>query len=375
MFKLVAPGMAMIAVTYAFARFSFGLFLPEISTALQLSESQAGFIGTLGYVSYAFALLCSNLLIKKFGQTIVIYACGITSVIGLSAIALSPNLFFLGIGICIAGLGSGWSSPVYSKVAKTALSVDKRDQANSWMNTGTSFGVIISGPIALFFADHWRRAFLFFAFLSAMILIWNIIAIPSPSENDENEAKLILNYRDILSRTSYLLPASLLIGMSTSIYWTFSRSYLTTVYQMTTHMSIVFWVVMGIAGIGGSLAGKLIKLRGLSSAFRIFLMLLMSSIVLLVIPNTIALYASAILFGISYIAMTGVLLVWGTRCFPESPYIGVSLSFFFLGIGQTVGSSFAGFSIEFLSYSTSFLLFAGIGTLVLFMPIKTNYQS
>ncbi|WP_208560780.1 MFS transporter [Marinilactibacillus kalidii] len=374
MIKLVAPGTAMIAVTYAFSRFSFGLFLPEISDALHLSESQSGFVGTLGYISYAFALLCSNLMIKRFGQTIIIYACGITSVIGLLAIALSPNLFFLGIGICTAGLGSGWSSPVYSKVAKTSLSLDKRDQANSWMNTGTSFGVIISGPIALFFANHWRRAFLFFAFLSAITLIWNLIAIPSPSENDKNEMSFSLNYRALLSRTSYLLPASLLIGMSTSIYWTFSRSYLTAVYQLTTQISIAFWLVMGIAGIGGSFAGKLISLKGLSAAFRIFLILLMSSIALIVISNTIALYSSAIIFGISYIAITGVLLVWGTRCFPESPYIGVSLSFFFLGIGQTIGSSLAGFSIEYLSYSTSFLLFSGIGILALFMPIKTNHK-
>lgn len=374
MLKLVAPGTAMIAVTYAFARFSFGLFLPEMSTTLELSESQAGLVGTLGYISYAFALLCSNLMIEKYGQRKVVHACGVTSVVGLLTIAFSPTLFFLGLGICIAGLGSGWSSTVYSKVAKTSLPKAKRDQANSWMNTGTSFGVIVSGPIALFFSDHWRSAFLFFAVLSFFTLIWNFIAIPSTSEREKGEERDSFNYRDILKRTSYLLPASILIGLSTSIYWTFSRSYLTTVYNMTTQMSIVFWVIMGIAGIGGSLAGKLIQSKGLAYAFRIFLIVLMSSIALIVISNTTIIYLSAVLFGISYIAMTGVLLVWGTRCFPDSPYIGVSLSFFFLGIGQTIGSSLAGLSIENVSFPVSFLLFAGIGTLALFMPVETNHS-
>ncbi|WP_285804086.1 hypothetical protein [Alkalicoccobacillus plakortidis] len=41
MWKYVFPGIAMIGVTYAFARFSFGLFLPNISESLNLSESDA----------------------------------------------------------------------------------------------------------------------------------------------------------------------------------------------------------------------------------------------------------------------------------------------------------------------------------------------
>jgi hypothetical protein len=36
---LVAPGLAMIAVTYGLARFAYGLFLPEMREALDLSDS------------------------------------------------------------------------------------------------------------------------------------------------------------------------------------------------------------------------------------------------------------------------------------------------------------------------------------------------
>ena len=42
---LVAPGLAMIALTYGLARFAYGLFLPEMWESLDLSESALGLIG------------------------------------------------------------------------------------------------------------------------------------------------------------------------------------------------------------------------------------------------------------------------------------------------------------------------------------------
>lgn len=47
---LVAPGLAMIAVTYGLARFAYGLFLPEMHQAFSLSEAVLGLIGAGSYV-------------------------------------------------------------------------------------------------------------------------------------------------------------------------------------------------------------------------------------------------------------------------------------------------------------------------------------
>lgn len=65
--KLVLPGIAMIATTYGLARFSFGLFLPNISNDLKLSASQAGIISSLFYLSYCFTIIFSTLRTEKIG--------------------------------------------------------------------------------------------------------------------------------------------------------------------------------------------------------------------------------------------------------------------------------------------------------------------
>jgi hypothetical protein len=54
---LVAPGLAMIAVTYGLARFAYGLFLPEMRESLGLSDSVLGLIGAGSYAGYCLAVI------------------------------------------------------------------------------------------------------------------------------------------------------------------------------------------------------------------------------------------------------------------------------------------------------------------------------
>ncbi|MBD0253747.1 MAG: YbfB/YjiJ family MFS transporter, partial [Rubrobacter sp.] len=54
---LVAPGLALIAVTYGLARFAYGLFLPEMREAFDLSPSLLGAIGSGSYLGYCVAVV------------------------------------------------------------------------------------------------------------------------------------------------------------------------------------------------------------------------------------------------------------------------------------------------------------------------------
>ncbi len=116
MWKIVLPGIAMIGVTYAFARYSFGLFLPEISSALNLSESQAGLIGSVAYAAYTLALVTTAVFIHKMSARRVVLYSGATAFIGMLGMAASQGFYTLAISAFVAGLGSGWVSPAFSQV-------------------------------------------------------------------------------------------------------------------------------------------------------------------------------------------------------------------------------------------------------------------
>ncbi|MGE7601534.1 MFS transporter [Peribacillus sp. NPDC097675] len=372
MLRIVLPSIAMIAVTYALARLSFGLFLPDISNALGLSESDGGFVGSTGYVSYSLALFISSFLIRKLGQRKVNNLAGLTAVIGLLGIATANSFVYLVIAVFVAGIGSGLASPALSQMATNMFTREKLDQANTWINSGTSFGVILTGPIVLLFTDQWRLSFFFFSFIAGIVLIWNYFIIPSNKDQKEDSYDNT-NWLSVIKRAKFLITASLIIGICSSIFWTFSRSFITTEYDMTTKESVVFWIVMGAAGIVGGVAGGLIQRIGLGWSYRLILLVLLGSIAMLNISAEVFVYISAGLFGVTYILITGLYIVWATRIFEKSPAIGVSLSFLSLGIGQSLGSFLAGKTIEMTSYPLAFILFSILGLVGLFVPTESKH--
>ncbi|MGD7043126.1 MFS transporter [Jeotgalibacillus proteolyticus] len=371
MWRFVLPGIAMIGVTFAFARFSFGLFLPPISETLNLSESNAGFVGSTAYAAYCLALLTSSYFIQKWGQFRVVQFAGLSVIIGLLGIAFSPNFYALACSTFIAGLGSGWASPAYAQVATESFTNKDQDRGNTWMNSGTSFGLVVTSPIALLFTDQWRLAFILFAVIALAVTVWNMRVLPSKRpESVPTEKPKSFSF---VKQAKFLLAASFVIGLSSSIFWTFSRSYLTSVHEMSEGESVLFWVVMGLAGIIGGAAGGLIQKAGLGSSYRLTLLMMMLGVTGITIPNSVSIYFSAALFGAAYILMTGIFIVWASRIFPNLPSMGVSLSFLFLGIGQSLGSSVAGGIIQAVSYPFSFLLFALIGLVGLFVRVKHSH--
>ncbi|RNF38848.1 MFS transporter [Planococcus salinus] len=365
MWKTVLPGIAMIAVTYALARYSFGLFLPEISTALNLSEGQAGVVGSAAYIAYTLALVTASVFIRKFSARPIVLLSGATAFIGMLGMAASHNFYALAVSAFVAGLGSGWVSPAFSQVVTQSLAADLKDKGNTWINTGTSFGVVITGPVALMFSEHWRWGYVLFAAFAFVTYWWNARVIESRKQETSATSNDQFKFSSF-AQVRFMVLAATGIGFGSSIYWTFSRSYLTAVHDFSVNESIIFWIVMGAAGIIGGLAGALIRSIGLSWSYRLGVLVVTASLVCLTIPYSAAIFLSAGFFGISFIFMTGLFIVWGTRHFPTTPAVGVSLSFFALGIGQSIGSAVAGVLIEEMSYTFAFLAFALVALLFIF---------
>ncbi|WP_142829639.1 MFS transporter [Planococcus soli] len=365
MWKIIMSGIAMVAVTYAFARYSFGLFLPDISATLNLSASQSGYVSSAAYIAYTLALLTASIFIHKFSARHVILLSASTACLGMMGMAASQRFYMLTFSAFVAGLGSGWVSPAFSQVVSHTMKSNLQDKGNTWINTGTSFGIFLTGPVALLFTEQWRWSYVLFAVMATMVFWWNASVIKEEKQPFSINQSSGFNFR-LLIKARFLILASVGIGFSSSIYWTFSRSYLTAIHGFSANESVVFWIIMGGAGIIGGIAGAIIQTIGLSRSYRLGVVVVSASILALTIPNHAAIYLSALLFGISFIFMTGLFIVWGTRDFPDAPSTGVSISFFSLGIGQSLGSMAAGMLIEEISYSLAFIVFAGIGFLFLF---------
>ncbi|MGW7890099.1 MFS transporter [Staphylococcus xylosus] len=370
--KLVLPGIAMIATTYGLGRFSFGLFLPEISTDLRLTASQAGMISSLFYLAYCFTIIYSTLKTDKVGPKRMIIFAGLSVLIGLILIGVSSDAIILSLGVILAGASTGLVSPPYGYTISLWIKLQDQGKANTWINSGTSLGLVFTGITAMFIFLDWRDTYLIYAFISLMVLAWNYIIIPSLQQNIKIDTGS-LNIRDI-SASKRIVMASTILGVSTAPFWTFSKSFV----QLTGHYSdialSIFWILIGIFGVIGGISGAIIDKKSLHFAFNIGVIALACATILLAFTPNIWLlpFISSSLFGMSYIFLTGVLLVWGIKLFVKNASLGIGIPFLLLAVGQVIGSSFAGVFIDILNYKQTFLIYGVIGFIPLLIYPKVE---
>ena len=362
---LVAPGLAMIAVTYGLARFAYGLFLPEMRESLDLSESVLGLIGAGSYAGYCFAVLGALVFTSRAGPRFMAVAAGAVAVVGMATVAGAPTAWVLALGVLVAGSSSGLASPPMGEAVATAIAEESQDRANALINSGTSIGVALSGPAALLVTEHWRIAWVAFALVGGAVVAWNAIAMPrKPVGDDRPEGAAQtdvprLSARYLLrSRSVPLFAAATGVGFASAAYWTFSRDLVVRFGDLSGTGSSIFWVVIGVSG----LAGDLVQRFGLTGAFRVSVLSMAAAIGLLAAAPGVLLwaYSSAALFGSTYIMLTGIILVWSVWVFHERPSAGLGAAFLLIAVGQVFGALTAGAVAGAAGLVVTFWAFAAI---------------
>jgi predicted MFS family arabinose efflux permease len=381
---LVTPGLAMIAVTYGLARFAYGLFVPEMRESLNLSESVLGLIGAGSYAGYCFAVLGALLFTSRAGPRFMAVAAGAVAVVGMATVASAPTGWVLALGVLIAGSSSGLASPPMGEAVATVIPEASQDRANALINSGTSIGVALSGPAALLVAEQWRTAWVAFALVGGAVLVWNAIAMPrKPVGEDRPEgaaqtAVPRLSVRYLLgSRSIALFAAATGVGFASAAYWTFSRDMVVRFGDLSGSGSTMFWVVIGVSGLAGGLAGDLVQRFGLTGAFRVSVLSMAAAIGLLAAAPGVLLwaYSSAALFGSSYIMLTGIILVWSVWVFHERPSAGLGAAFLLIAVGQVFGALTAGALAGAAGLVVTFWAFAGIAVVAALISPRVEHPT
>ncbi|CDQ41290.1 MFS transporter [Virgibacillus salexigens] len=371
--RLVLPGVTMIAVTYGLARFSFGLLLPEVNKSLEMTELVSGIISSLFYLAYCFTIILSTVITTKEGPRRMIISAGLSAFVGLLLISIATNVWVLALGVLFAGGSTGLVSPPYGAAISLWIKEHKQGKANTWINSGTSFGIALSGVGASFLTSDWRLTYFIYAILTLLIVIWNFQAIPKAGTKPP---KLRLKKGNLSIRgvkgSNPLILASLTLGFSTAAFWTFSRSFIEVSGNYSDWQLSGFWIVIGLFGVLGGFSGSLVERKGLPFVYKLGGMSIASSSIILSITsgNWFMSYISAGIFGCAYIFLTGVLLVWGIRVFFTNASLGIGVPFLLLAVGQVIGSIFAGWFIGAWGYVTTFIIYGLVGMAAILMGPK-----
>ncbi|WP_299836579.1 MFS transporter [uncultured Jannaschia sp.] len=358
--RIGTVGFALIAVCYGFARFAFGLFLPQIDAELGLGPSLGGVISGGAFAGYCIAIVAAAVLTERIGARAVATAAAIVAAVGMAGIALAPSPLILAVAVIVAGSSTGLASPPMAAAVAAAVRMDRRDMTNTVINAGTSAGVALSGPIALAIAGQWRLAFGAFAAVAAVLAIAAARSLPA-SRGGQGPGGLPPMSGPVLR----LISASFLMGAASTALWSFGGQLVSRQPGWGPTGTGTLWTCIGAGGIAGAWAGTLVGRFGLDPVHRMFLGLMAAGI--LAVGSGLATPALALLggalFGAAYVMLTGVYLVWGTCALPDRPATGLMVGFLTIAVGQTAGAPIFGLLMAGFGAGPSVTCFAALALL------------
>lgn len=364
-YRLLGPGLCMVASSYGLARYTYGLFIPVFREALQVDDASLAFIAAVSYASYFVATLIGIALLRRIQARTAVVAGGLFAAVGMLCIALADSPATLALGVVLAGISPGLAWTPFSDIVATQVEAPLQRRIYAIINTGTSLGVLLGGPVALLCGASWRLAWSFFAAFSLLATLWCAWVIPAAAPRPAGMpqapgASTKVAMHTVAGRGLRLLLIAFLIGLATSVYWTFAVDLVAsgpgTSYGLDARQtSQLFWTLVGVAGLGGMGAGGLVQRLGTEPALRVFLLALALATLALALSQSVGwVLFSGLLFGAGFVMASAALGLWSMELFVGHVSTGFGLTYLLLSLGQFLGPVLIGLVITHTSLSTLF---------------------
>ena len=343
---VLVPGTAMVAVTFGLARYGYGLLLPDMTADLGIGAGTAGLISSLGYLAYLVANVAVVPLASRLGNRAAVAGAAASAALGMAVIAVAGSPWAVATGVLIAGTAAGMAFPPYADIVDRHVDAPRRAVVWSTISSGTGWGVVLAGPVAILAGDQWRVAWASFAVIAVAAGATATKLTPSRDDVPLRRPQLSPSWF-FCPRSRPLLLSAVLVGAGSSVWWVFSVDAMQRAGIADTPARAVY-AVCGAAMLLGSLSGFTFDRLGLRPSYVGSTLLLGVSLGLLGAATAdlvVALLAAA-LFGAFYATVIAAHGVWSAQVFQEHPAAGLAAVSTALTLGTLVGPVVAGVVID-----------------------------
>lgn len=338
--------------------------LTPLAVDLHVSEGAAG-QGIA--ISGAFAVLTSLSITWLAGsmdrKTLLLILTSLMAISG-AVVALAPSFTLYMVGRALIGvvIGGFWS--MSAATAMRLVPDDQVPKALAVFNGGNALATVIAAPLGSYLGlvVGWRGAFLCLVPVAVVALVWQWISLPSMQAQERKRAAGNV-FRLLGTRSVALgIVACGAFFMGQFALFTYLRPFLETVTKVDATMLSLLLLVIGVAGLGGTLLiGALLK-KGLYRTL-MAIPLLMAVIALALIPVGSAVVPVAILLGLWGLMATAAPVGWWSwvaQAMPDDAEAGGGLMVAVVQLAIASGSMLGGWLFDHSGYRSTFNASAAI---------------
>lgn len=338
--------------------------LTPLAVDLHVSEGAAG-QGIA--ISGAFAVLTSLSITWLAGsmdrKTLLLILTSLMAISG-AVVALAPSFTLYMVGRALIGvvIGGFWS--MSAATAMRLVPDDQVPKALAVFNGGNALATVIAAPLGSYLGTMvgWRGAFLCLVPVAVVALVWQWISLPNMQAQERKRAAGNV-FRLLGTRSVALgIAACGAFFMGQFALFTYLRPFLETVTKVDATMLSLLLLVIGVAGLGGTLLiGALLK-KGLYRTL-MAIPLLMAVIALALIPVGSAVVPVAILLGLWGLMATAAPVGWWSwvaQAMPNDAEAGGGLMVAVVQLAIASGSMLGGWLFDHCGYQSTFNASAAI---------------
>lgn len=369
-YAIIVAGFFTVSIAYAI-RYGYGMLLPEMLPALNISKAQAGGIFSTYFILYTLATPIIGALSDRFNYRLILTFFTMVMAGGALMMATARGLLQAHLFFAFAGVGHAacWA-PVTALVQKWVPD-HKRGAALSFVTMGVGLGIPLWSLLlpAIVGAADWRAGWVAMGLCGLSVAALNFFLIRNPIHSDPDAdappcpaPPFWAAYREILKQPKFWIigTAYLLVGFNVIILFAFLPVYAREVLAQPYAVSTRFVAVIALCGVVGQLT--LGPLSDRVGRIRVLVVcgLVMGAGCLGVAfsQNQWMLYASTGFYGWGYGAVWPVYAAAARDYFSRHQTGGiVGLWTVFLGLGSVVSPVVCGWTIDLTgSYTWTFLM-------------------
>jgi predicted MFS family arabinose efflux permease len=335
-------------IALGLARFAYALLLPAMRSDLGWSYADAGAMNTANAAGYLAGALVATAAARQFGMKQAFMAAIIVTATAVAAAGLTASFAALMTLRFLAGVSGGIAFVAGGAMTAAAGGTSVRAPlALGIYFSGGGLGIAISALAVPSLLDTvgWRGGWLVLGALAAAAILVAIPALlraPLPAAQTAASAHHPWPVRKIAVE----LIGYTLFGAGYIAYVTFIIAHLRTASQFSARDISLFWALLGLSAVAGVFAWRpvLARLRGGWGAAATMGVATLGAALPLASPASLTAYASALLFGGSFLStITAVTSLARRAAPPETWTKAIAALTVAFGIGQCIGPVLSGY--------------------------------